>query len=57
MLGDLSGQGVEGGVVKNDSGRTIGLYNVLIAGPNAEEIVGFVDYHDKSNEIYFHGSR
>ena len=57
VLGDLSGQGVEDGVVKNDSGRTIGLYNVLIAGPNAEEIVGEVRYDHTDKELYFHGSR
>ena len=56
-LDSLSGEGVKNAVVKNDSGRAIGAYSLLIAGPNAEEIVGEVRYDHTDKELYFHGSR
>lgn len=71
-LGDLTPFGVYRGQANVDGQHFPGTYNVAIAGPNAEEILGTVDYSNPAyhnatdsarqnypieNTLHFHGTR
>ena len=53
--------GVDDGDVRNADGKITGSYNLYIAGPNAEEIVGDLNYGPSGNkhetEQVFYGKR
>lgn len=60
VIGHLEGYGVKQAEVRDVAGKTIGAYSFLIAGPNAEEIAGEIEYGIygiNTKPLYFHGTR
>lgn len=59
LIANTSGYGVGGGDVETVQGQDIGTYKLLIAGPNAEEIIGEADYRQNgaAQQLILQGAR